>query len=116
MDNDDGDADLKFGDEIESDSDSELSDNYGMMGKVPANSENSTISPIDCYWYFITDKIISLMVRETNRYTERHLHTQKLTKRSKTLQWRRSTNEEILKFLGIIIDIGLLQMPEIDYY
>ncbi len=56
------------------------------------------------------------MVRETNRYAEQHIQRQKLTKRSKTLQWKPSTSEEMLKFLGIIIEMGLVQMPEIEYY
>ena len=51
-----------------------------------SEAEESTINPIDCYRHFITDEIISLMVRETNRYTEQHLQTQKLSKRLKTVQ------------------------------
>ena len=87
-----------------------------MMEEVPANSEDSSINPIDCYRHFITDETISLMVRETNRYAEQHVQTQELTKRSKTLQWKPSTDEEMLKFLGIIIEMGLVQIPEIEYY
>jgi hypothetical protein len=64
-----------------------------MMEEVPANSEDSTINPIDRYRHFITDEIISLMVRETNWYAEQQVPTQELTKRSKTLQWKPSTNE-----------------------
>jgi len=56
------------------------------------------------------------MARETNRYAEQHIQTQQLTKRSKTLQWKSTTNEEMLKFLGVIIEMELVQMPEIDYY
>ena len=56
------------------------------------------------------------MVRETNRYAEQNIQKQKLTKRSKTLHWKPSTNEEMLKVLGIIIEMGLVQMPEIEYY
>jgi hypothetical protein len=36
-----------------------------MMEEVPANSEDSTINPVDCYRHYMTDEIISLMVRET---------------------------------------------------
>ncbi len=49
-----------------------------MMEEVSANSEDSTINPVDCYRHFITDEIISLMVRETNRHVEQHVQTQKL--------------------------------------
>jgi hypothetical protein len=115
-DDDDDDVNSHVWGEIESESDTEFLEDYGMMEEVPANSEDSTINPVDCYRHFITDEIISLMVRETNRYAEQHVQTQKLTKRSKTLQWKPTNNEEMLKFLGIIIEMGLVQMPEIDYY
>ena len=68
------------------------------MEEVPANSEDSAINPIDYYRHFLTDEIISLMVRETNRYAEQHLQTQKFTKRSKTLQWKPTNNEEMVNF------------------
>jgi hypothetical protein len=113
---DDDDVHSEVWDEIEPESDGEFTEDYGMMEELPANSRNNTINPIDCYRYFITDEIIGLMVRETNRYAEQHMETQKLTKRSKTLQWKPTTNEEMFKFLGIIIEMGLVQMPEIDYY
>ncbi|CAF1085913.1 unnamed protein product [Didymodactylos carnosus] len=112
----DDDVDSQVWSEIESESDIEFSEDYGMMEEVPADSEDSAINPIDCYRHFITDEIISLMVRETSRYAEQHLQTQELTKRSKTLQWKPTTNEEMLKFLGIIIEIGLVRMAEIEYY
>jgi len=56
------------------------------------------------------------MVRETNRYAEQYLLTHKPNKRSKNLQWKPTTNEEMLKFLGIAIEMGLVQMPKGDYY
>jgi hypothetical protein len=65
---DDGDDDMnsQVWGEIESELDTEFSEDYGMMEEVLANLEDSTINPIDCYRHFITDEIISLMVRETN--------------------------------------------------
>ena len=54
------------------------------------------------------------MVGETNRYAEQYLLTHKPSKRSKDLQWELTTNEDMLKFLGIVIEMGLVQMPKID--
>jgi len=76
-DDDDDDADSQVWGEIESESDTEFSEDYGMTEEVPANSEDSTINPIDCYRHFITNEIISLMVREINRYAEQHVQRQK---------------------------------------
>ena len=62
-------------DEIESGLDVEFLEDYGMAIEVPANSQDTTIIPIDCCRYFITDEIISLMFRETNQYIEQHVET-----------------------------------------
>jgi hypothetical protein len=56
------------------------------------------------------------MVRETNKYAEQYLLTHRISKLSKNLQWEPTTNEEMLKFLGVIIKMSLLQMPNVDYY
>ncbi|CAF4535407.1 unnamed protein product [Rotaria sp. Silwood2] len=101
----DDDVDSQVWGEIESESDAEFSEDHGMVNELPANSEDTMINPIDCYRYFIPDEIISSMVRETNRYVEQHVETHKLTKRSKTLQWKPTTNEEMPNFLGIIIEM-----------
>ena len=59
---DDGDDDLdsQVWSEIESESDTEFSEDYGMMEEVSTNSEDDVINPIDCYRHFITDEIIRL--------------------------------------------------------
>ena len=102
--------------EIKSDSDGEFLEDHGIVEKVMPTSEDGTMNPIDCYRHFITDEIINLMVCETNRYAEQYLLTYKPSNRSKKLQWEPTTNEEMLKFLGIIIEMKLVQMPKIDYY
>jgi hypothetical protein len=56
------------------------------------------------------------MVYETNRYAEQYLLTHSLSKRSKNLQCEPTSNEEMLQFLGIIIEMSLVQMPKVDYY
>jgi hypothetical protein len=54
------------------------------------------------------------VVRETNRYAEQYFRTHKLSKRSKNLQQQPTTNEEMRKFLGIVIEMGLVQMPKVS--
>jgi hypothetical protein len=102
--------------EIESESDGEFLEDHGIVEQITPTSEDGTINPIDCYRHFITDEVISLMVRETNRYAKQYLLTHKLSKRSKNLQWKPTTKEEMLKFLGIVNEMGLVQMPKVGYY
>ena len=53
--------------EIESESDEEFMEDHGLVEEVISASEDNLVNPIDCYRHFITDEIIDLMVRETNR-------------------------------------------------
>ena len=102
--------------EIEPEPDAEFVEDYGLVEEVVSTSEDNTINPIDCYRHFITDEIIDLMVRETNRYAEQYLQTHEISRRSKFRQWKSTNNQEMWKFLGIIIEMGLVQMPKLKYY
>jgi hypothetical protein len=102
--------------EIKSESDAEFVGEYGLDEDVTSLTEDNTIDPIDCYRHFITDEIIDLMVRETNRYVEQYFQTHEITSRSKFRQWKATTDQEMLKFLGIIIQMGLVQMPKLSHY
>ena len=102
--------------EIEPEPDAEFEEDYGFVEEVVSASEDNTINPIDCYRHFITDEIIDLMVRETNRYAEQYLQTHEISRRSKFRQWKSTNNQEMWKFFGIIIEMGLVQMPKLKYY
>ncbi|CAF1214822.1 unnamed protein product [Adineta ricciae] len=112
----DNELDSQVWNEIDSESDGEFQEDYGIVDEVNPTSQDNTIYPIDCYRHFIIDEIISLMIHETNRYAQQHLQAQELTQRLKTLQWKPITHEKMFKFLGIIIEVGLEQMRKVDYY
>jgi hypothetical protein len=112
----DDEVDSQVWSEIQSESDAEFMEDYGLVQGVTFESGENTILPIDCYRHFITDEIIDLMVRETNRYAEQYLQTHDISKRSKSRQWKPTTNAEMLKFFGVIIEMGLVQMPKLEYY
>jgi hypothetical protein len=94
--------------EIKSESDAEFMQDHGPVEEVTSLTKDNTIDPIDCYRHFITDEIISLMVRETNRFAQHCLQVHELSRRSKYCQWKTTTDEEMLKFFGIIIEMGLV--------
>jgi hypothetical protein len=101
--------------EIKSESDAEFMEDHELVEEVTSLTEDNTIDPIDCYRHFITDEIIDLMIRETNRYAEQYFQTHEITSRSKFRQWKLTTDQEMLKFLGIIIQMGLIKMPKLSY-
>jgi hypothetical protein len=102
--------------EIESESDEEFMEDHGLVEEVTSAPEDYMVNPIDYYRHFITDEIIDLMIRETNRYEEQYLEVHEISRRSKYCQWKPTTHEEMLKFFGIIIEMGLVQMPQLNHY
>ncbi len=75
----DGEMDSNVWNEIESESDAEFLEDHGLVEDVVPASEDNTV---DCYLHFITDEIIDLMVRETNRYVEQYLQAHEISRRS----------------------------------
>lgn len=113
---DDDEMDSHTWDEIEPESDAEFLEDHGLIEDVISTSEDKTINPIDCYRHFITDEIIDLMIRETNRYAQQYLQSHAISRRSMFQQWKPTTVAEMFKFFGIIIEMGLVQMPKLKYY
>ncbi|CAF1592067.1 unnamed protein product, partial [Adineta ricciae] len=74
----DNELDSQVWNEIDSESNGELQEEYGIVEEVNPTSKNNTLYSIDCCRHFITDVIITLMVHETNRYTQQHLPAQEL--------------------------------------
>ena len=111
----DDEVDSNVWSEIESEPDCEFLEDYGIVERVILTSEDGVIYSVDCYRHFIADEVISLMVRDTNRYAEQYFLTHKCSKRSKKLQWEPTTNDEMMKFFGIVIEMCLVQMPKTDY-
>ena len=99
--------------EIQPKSDAEFMEDYGLVQEVTSASRDNTILPIDCYRHFITDEIIDLMVRETNRYAEQYLQTHDISRRSKSHQWK-PTND--VQFSWNPYQDGIIQMPKLEHY
>ena len=78
----DEEVDSRSWNEIESDSYAEFLEDHGLVDEVTSATEDNIILPIDCYRHFITDEIIGLMVRETNRYAEQCLQIHEISRRS----------------------------------
>lgn len=79
----DDEVDSNVWNEMKPESDDEFVEDHGLVEEVTSTSGTNTINPTDCYRHFVTDKIIDLMVRETNRYAEQYLQTHEISRRSK---------------------------------
>lgn len=72
-------------------------------------------TPYDFYKLMVTDDIISHIVLETNRYAEQCKTRNNLPK-SRIKTWANTTSDEIERFFGIIMWMGLFQLPSIESY
>lgn len=73
-------------------------------------------SPIDVYNLFITDELLDLIVTETNKYAQQVIDGVQLTRRSRLHAWKGTSRDEIRKFIGLLIYMGLIPKPEISLY
>jgi hypothetical protein len=77
--------------------------------------------PISFFRLFFDDEIQNMLVAETNRYAEQQLIKgiceETITEHSLVAKWTDTNPDELMKFFGLIIWMGLDQKPSLrDYY
>lgn len=74
-------------------------------------------SIIDFYKVFVNDTIIELIVEQTNLYAMQTVLTVDTRPSSRIHDWEPVTADEIWKFLGMVIYMGIVRLPTIaDYW
>ena len=84
--------------------------------QVNSSSPNNTVLPVDVYKLFVSDAVIDYIVEETNRYADQILESQTVTRKSLLSNWVPTTKDEMKRFFGIVICMGLVNMPTIECY
>ncbi|XP_064110389.1 ankyrin repeat and SOCS box protein 2-like [Macrobrachium nipponense] len=74
------------------------------------------ILPLDVYKLFVTDEIFDLIVIETNRFYDTTAAMKPITRHSKMKAWKPVTKQDIEKFFGIFILMGLNKQPTFESY
>lgn len=72
--------------------------------------------PIDFFRLFFTDTILQKIVLETNKYAKNKIEQQRLSDRSTWNNWIDVTKEELAAFLGVILNMGTIPVPDMKYY
>ena len=57
-----------------------------------------------------------LLVEETNRYAHHRIHTTPPPRRGILSTWRDTCREEMMAFIGLILTMGIVQLPDIKDY
>lgn len=72
--------------------------------------------PIDFYGLFLDEEILDFLIIETNRYASQSLRNRKLKAYSRLKKWTPIDRTEMRNFLGLVMWMGLVNMPSlVDY-
>ncbi|KAI8424674.1 hypothetical protein MSG28_006630, partial [Choristoneura fumiferana] len=87
-------------------------------GFSTVNVPISAKTPTEYYELFVTEEIINKMVLETNNYAQMYfINNQRGIKRkSRVKAWTSTDPEEMKRFLGILMVMGLVKVPHINDY
>lgn len=90
---------------------------FDLFTKNPTLNINSNIvkSPLEIFEMFIDDEILDLIVRETNTYACQQLKKGHSAK-SRVQTWCETSKEEIRKFFGVLLAMGLISAPSVSNY
>ncbi|GBO03512.1 PiggyBac transposable element-derived protein 4 [Araneus ventricosus] len=67
--------------------------------------------PLDYFNLFFDDDIFNFIVSETNRYAESHFQNAELTPSSRALKWKNINNQEMKRFIALLLLQGIVQKP-----
>ena len=77
---------------------------------------NSTSCAVDFFQLFLTDEILNCMVDETNRNACQNLDGELTSPKSRLANWQDTDVNEMRKFIGIVLWMGLVNLPSIANY
>lgn len=73
--------------------------------------------PIDFYGLFFDEEILDFLIIETNRYASQSLRNRTLKAYSRLKKWTPIDRTEMRNFLGLVMWMGLVNMPSlVDYW
>ena len=76
----------------------------------------STASPEDFFAEIFSTEIWDLLVAETNNYAQHKIHTTPPFHRGILSTWHNTTRDEMMAFVGLILAMGTIQLPDIKDY
>ena len=85
--------------------------NSGFLIDIPENA-----GPTYFFKLFLTDDLISFLVVETNRYTEKVLDEIVIKQNYLFKEWKPTDSDEMKLFLGLLIQMGMLNLPRLSDY
>lgn len=72
--------------------------------------------PLDYYKLFFTVDILECMVLETNENAEQYLKNNRISRTSRYRKWEPVTPEIMIKFIGLLLWMGIVKYPCVSDY
>jgi len=72
--------------------------------------------PVDYYLQIVDADMWTLMVEQTNKFAQQTIGSMKLKKKSRLRAWTDTNVDEMRRFVGLLILIGLDSKPRLDLY
>ncbi|CAH2086354.1 unnamed protein product [Euphydryas editha] len=87
-------------------------------GEASINVPLTAKTPTDYYKLLVTDEIIHKMVNETNNYAYNYIDSSRsrMKPKSRLKAWVPTDSEEMKRFLGVLMAMGLVKVPHINDY
>jgi hypothetical protein len=76
----------------------------------------SVAEPMDYFSLIFNDELLNSIVEETNSYVRHKISEHQLSQRSNWSRWSDVSVPEMKAFLGLIVNIGLMSLPDIKDY
>ncbi|XP_017791899.1 PREDICTED: LOW QUALITY PROTEIN: piggyBac transposable element-derived protein 4-like [Habropoda laboriosa] len=77
---------------------------------------NNIKEPLDFFRLYFTDTLIDSIIKETNDYANSKLRGKQLSKRSIWNTWSDVNRKEFLAFVGVILNMGTMQVANLQEY
>ena len=77
---------------------------------------NNVKEPIDYFTLYFTKELADSIITETNNYANEEIRKKQLSRKSTWHKWHDITKEEFLAFIAVILNMGLIQLPNIQEY
>ena len=68
-------------------------------------------TPLDFFMLFFTSAVCNLLVLQTNLY-----YSQSIASKPSTMEWVNVSVEDMMAFMGLVIAMGVVRLPEMDDY
>ncbi|XP_047361946.1 piggyBac transposable element-derived protein 4-like [Vespa velutina] len=77
---------------------------------------NNVKEPIEYFTLYFTEELADSIIKETNNYANEEIRKKQLSRKSTWHNWHDITKEEFLAFIAVILNMGLIQLPNIQEY